>query len=123
MKIFAALILSSVLLGSTAGLGFAEVSVSVPKKIFQNQELLVTVTDAKSQYVTAVFYDLPAKNPETKYGKVNPNGDIRLSHSTKTLTLPSTFHMQYPQSEASIKTVVYVDGEKLEFLTKIVHIR
>lgn len=119
--ILVTLILLAVILGSNIGLAFAEVS--VPKKIFQNQELVVTVTNAKNQYVTAVFYDLPAKNPDTKYGKVSPNGDIKLAHSTKTLTLPSTFHMQYPQSEAFIKTVVYVNGEKLEFLTKIIHIR
>ena len=113
------LIFFAVILGSTIGLAFAEVD--VPKKIFQNQELVVKVTNAKSQYVTAVFYDLPAKNPDTKYREVSSKGSTTLVHSTKTLTLPSSYNVGPPYYGAAIKTVVYVDGEKFEFLTKIIN--
>ncbi len=67
MKVLFAMILLLLVIGMSSGIAFADVS--VPKKIYQNQELLVTVTDAKSKYVTAVFYDLPMKTlkPNTSH--------------------------------------------------------
>ena len=118
MKTLFAMILLLLVIGLSSGIAFADVS--VPKKIYQNQELLITITNAKSKYVTAVFYDLPMKNPETKYAEVSSRGFAALSHPTKTLTFPSPYNLGPPHYDSAIKTVVYVDGEKLEFLTKII---
>ena len=107
------------LLGSAVGTSFAEIH--VPEKIFRDQDLTINVTNAKTDYVTAVVYDVPTGNPFVEVRKVMPNGSATFAFNTDDL-VPPYRNYSYSQGDPGLRTLVYVDGLVFEFHTRIVEI-